>query len=133
MENKYSHKTKLPTFEPTGKKIRLDELVSVDKYVELIREINQSLKEKKITENQAKFLKLAATRWVSFMYDDIAEYYCTTANEEMQRLMKRSALVLLDVDDAFANNIVATKNFVEDIQNAFYHKHPNVLEEYADA
>ena len=37
-----------------------------------------------------------------FNYAVIAEYYAN-ASEEMQRLMEKSALVIIDVDDAIAN------------------------------
>ena len=44
----------------------------------------------------------AAKRHTIFDYRKIAEYYAY-ATAEMQRLMERSALVIIDVNDAIAN------------------------------
>ena len=48
-----------------------------------------------------EFLILACTRHLGFNYSKIAEYYAH-ANKEMQELMEKNALVLIDYDDAIA-------------------------------
>lgn len=55
-----------------------------------------------ITEEERQFLKDAAGRHNVFNYRNIAEYYAH-ATPEMQRLMEKSALVIIDVDNAIAN------------------------------
>ena len=55
-----------------------------------------------ITEEERQFLKDAAGRHNVFNYRNIAEYYAH-AKPEMQRLMEKSALVIIDVDNAIAN------------------------------
>ena len=68
------------------------------KYLELIEEIENS----NVSDAQKKFLKMAATRHIRFIYKNIAEYYAS-ADSEMQRLMEHSALVIIDIDDAIKN------------------------------
>ena len=55
-----------------------------------------------ITEEERQFLKDAAGRHNVFNYRNIAEYYAH-ANPVMQRLMEKSALVIIDIDNAIAN------------------------------
>ena len=45
------------------------------------------------------FLKLAAARHIIFNYENIADYYCN-ASKEMQELMEKSALVIIDFESA---------------------------------
>ena len=72
-----------------------------DKAEELIWEINNS----SVTDQEKKFLIEAAKRHNVFNYRLIAEYYAT-ASKEMQGLMERSALVIIDIDNAIANGYV---------------------------
>ena len=44
---------------------------------------------------------MAASRHVAFNYRNIAEYYAS-APAEVQTLMEKSALVIIDVEDAIA-------------------------------
>ena len=67
----------------------------------LLRNINNST----VSEEEKKFLKMAAARHIVFNYSKIADYYAH-ANKEMQELMEQSALVILDIDDAIANGYV---------------------------
>ena len=55
-----------------------------------------------MTDEEKEFLKYAAFRHNVFNYRNIAEYYAH-ADEEMQALMEKSALVIIDVNDAIAN------------------------------
>lgn len=60
----YSKKTEIPQFEPSGEDVKLVDCVNVDKYIQLIVEIEEALKQNKITEIEARFLKLGASRWL---------------------------------------------------------------------
>ena len=95
---KYSTKTNIPQYEIQGLNIKLSDCIDKQKYIELLKEIENST----VSDAQKKFLKLAATRHIRFIYKNIAEYYAST-NSEMQRLMEHSALVIIDIDDAIRN------------------------------
>ena len=95
---KYSTKTNIPQYEIQGLNIKLSDCIDKQKYLELLKEIENST----VSDAQKRFLKLAATRHIRFIYKNIAEYYAST-NSEMQRLMEHSALVIIDIDDAIRN------------------------------
>ena len=95
---KYSTKTNIPQYEIQGLNIKLSDCIDKQKYIELLKEIENST----VSDTQKKFLKLAATRHIRFIYKKSAEYYAST-NSEMQRLMEHSALVVIDIDDAIRN------------------------------
>lgn len=73
-------------------------MLDTEKAESLIDEIEKS----GVTDQEKEFLKMAAYRHNVFNYRNIAEYYAH-ADVEMQRLMEKSALVIIDVDDAIAN------------------------------
>ena len=72
-----------------------------NKYDKLCMEIKSS----RLPEEEKQFLLLAATRHIVFNYAKIADYYAHSG-EDLQKLMEKSALVLIDVDDAIANGYV---------------------------
>lgn len=92
---KYTKEVKSPQYEITGEKPDFAELCKGDLYYQLINDINLS----KVEEEEKEFLRKAATRHFCFNFKNIAEYYAH-ANEEMQSLMERSALVIIDYKDA---------------------------------
>ncbi len=109
--SKYTEKICVPQYIPTGIKPK-KKTIDRTKYDSLIDEINSS----NVTEEEKDFLKLAATRHIKFDYSTIAEYYCN-ASKEMQELMEKSALVIIDVDDAIANGYVRLSKRIQDIVN----------------
>ena len=109
---KYSRLTKIPQYEPNGKKPDIDSLVNTGKYTTLLREINES----NLSDSEKNFLRLSATRHLVFNYAEIADYYANSS-EEMQDLMEKSALVLIDFDDAIANGYVKLSKRLEAIRN----------------
>ena len=92
-------KSNIPQYEVTGDCPSISEMLDKEKSKELIAEIEKA---EGITEEERQFLKDAAERHNVFNYRNIAEYYAH-ANPEMQRLMEKSALVIIDVDNAIAN------------------------------
>ena len=84
-----------------GEQPSLDELYDTDKTDDLIAEISIS----DVSEAEKQFLIEAAKRHTVFNYRNIAEYYAH-ASYEMQQLMERSALVIIDYEDAIANGYV---------------------------
>lgn len=97
----YSRSMGIPQYEPSGTQPPISALCDHTKYSKLLAEINAS----GVTEEEKKFLKLAAARHLVFNYALIADYYAD-ASPEMQDLMEKSALVILDIDDAIANGYV---------------------------
>ena len=90
-EQKYSSKIEAPIYEPKNKKPHIFELFDKTKTLRLLRQIyncNLPLEEK-------KFLVEAAKRHTIFNYEKIADYYAH-ASKEMQELMERSGLVIID-------------------------------------
>lgn len=61
----------------------------------IINEINNS----NVPEDEKRFLTEAAKRHTVFNYESIADYYAH-ATPEMQLLMERSALVIIDFEKA---------------------------------
>ena len=97
----YTTKIQIPQYIPSNKKPNIGELVNIEKYSKLIRDINES----NVSEEEKEFLKFAATRHIIFNYNKIADYYAHSS-KEMQELMEKSALVILDINDAIANGYV---------------------------
>lgn len=100
-QNKYTAKTNIPQYEPKGEQPTISELVDVSKTNELLRRIKDS----NASEEEKRFLRLAAYRHLCFDYSKIAEYYCH-ADREMQELMEDSMLVIIDFEDAIAKGYV---------------------------
>ncbi len=97
----YSSKVEAPHYNVTGENPAIDELCDTEKADELIREIEAA----DVPRNVKAFLRTAAMRHVVFDFRNIAEYYAH-ADEKVQRLMERSALVVIDFEDAIRNGFV---------------------------
>ena len=67
------------------------------------------------------FLLDAAERHVAFNFQRIANYYAHST-PEVQALMERSALVIIDYNQAIENGLV---RFNEDIDAAFHEDYPD--------
>lgn len=98
IEPKYSQKTNIPQYQITGDCPSLEDMFDTGKSDGLIEEIQAS----SVSSDEKAFLIEAAKRHTVFNYRNIAEYYAH-ASAEMQRLMEKSALVIIDIDDAIAN------------------------------
>ena len=108
----YSTKIGIPDFIPNDKNIELKNCVNAEKYNKLIDEINAN---DLLTETEKKFLRLGATRWIQFRYDNIAQYFCTKASPEFQKMLQQSAMVLIDFDDVLENSLTDAQNFVQSL------------------
>lgn len=98
---KYSRAVTIPQYEIKGEKPHIEELYNNKKVSELLKHIRES----DISDEEKKFLTIAAYRHYVFNYSKIAEYY-PHASKEMQELMEESALVIIDINDAIANGYV---------------------------
>lgn len=107
-DNKYTAEINIPQYEVAGESVTLGQLMDTSWADELIEEIEAS----QVSEAEKSFLIEAAKRHNRFNYRNIAEYYAE-ASEEMQRLMERSALVIIDFDDAIKNGYVQLSKDME--------------------
>ena len=114
-EQKYSSKIEAPIYEPKNKKPHLLELCDKSKTHRLIKEIESS----NLDYEEKKFLVDAARRHNVFNYEKIADYYAHS-NKEMQHLIERSGLVIIDFEKAIQYGYV---KLCEEIRNQY-------LEEY---
>jgi hypothetical protein len=110
-EKKYTTKINAPVYEPKNIKPHVLELYDNSKSQRLINEIKNS----NITEDEKKFLIYAATRHIIFNYEKIADYYAHS-NKEVQNLMERSALVIIDFEKAIQLGYVKLS---EDIKSEY--------------
>ncbi len=107
-DDTYTDKTNIPQYDITGEVPDLSELVDTEKTNELLEEIENS----ELDYNEKEFLKMAAQRHLVFNYKKVAEYYAA-ARPEMQELMEKSALVIIDYNDAIMNGFTALSKEIE--------------------
>ena len=97
----YSRKVSTPVYTPSGRPTSIYECYDPQKYLRMIRRIDNS----NVSDEEKKFLRLAATRHIVFNFERIADYYAS-ASKEMQELMEKSALVIIDFDKAIEEGFV---------------------------
>lgn len=113
-ESKYTDLVGTPQYEITGENPPLSQCCDSNKTEQLIREIEES----SVSEEEKEFLIKAAYRHAAFHYGKVAEYYAE-ASPEMQSLMEKSALVIIDMDNAIENGFVhMTKQLREILDDA---------------
>lgn len=109
----YSKKVKSPIYEPNGEKPDFSEMYDTTKAHQLTEEIKKA----DLSADERTFLLYAAERHVVFNYEKIAEFYAH-ASPEVQNLMERSALVIIDFNKAIENGfVVLSKEIAEAHQN----------------
>ena len=100
-KERYTQKIPHIQYVPKGCNPSVFSLYNAEKYHQLCKEI----KAKDISDDVKKFLLLSATRFIQFDYAQIAEFYCN-ADKEVQSLMEKLGLVIIDFDDAIENGFV---------------------------
>ena len=110
-EQKYTTKVNIPQYEIQGEQPSIYELYDATKTSELIREIEQA----EISEDDKEFLKRAAQRHTVFNYRKIAEYYAN-ANDDVKKLMEKSALVIIDLENAIANGYAKLSDRLQELR-----------------
>lgn len=100
-DSKYTLKVEVPQYLPSAVCPDLSELLDTTKYYQLFHDIEKS----NVSEQEKQFLRLSATRLIGFNFSLIADYY-SHADKEMQELMEKQALVIIDIEDAIANGYV---------------------------
>lgn len=114
-DDKYTKEVVAPTYEPTGDKPNVNELVDLDKTNQLLSEIDAS----EISDDDKQILKLAAHRHNVFNYESVAEYYAHSS-AIVQDLMEKSALVIIDYDKAVEYGFTKLSNEVTEAQKEDY-------------
>ena len=117
LDNVYVQTVDTPIYEPSGPPPEIAELSDRSTADELLREIRDA----ELPEEVERFLLDAAERHVAFNFQRIANYYAH-APANVQALMERSALVVVDYDQAIENGFVRLK---EDIDAAFHEDYPD--------
>lgn len=107
----YEKKVEKPLYNPSAKCPNICTLVDCAKTSKLIREIEHA----NVSNEEKKFLIEAAHRHSIFNYSRIADYYAH-ASKEMQELMEKSALVIVDFDSAIALGYVKLSERIKKIQ-----------------
>jgi ParB-like chromosome segregation protein Spo0J len=100
-ESQYTNKITAPIYEPKGERPPISDLSDKTKTNELCSEIEKA----KLPEDVRGFLLTAAQRHTVFNFRNIAEFYCH-ASADVQHLMERSGLIIIDMDKAIANGFV---------------------------
>lgn len=110
---KYTQKVDVLHYKPTGEKPKISELIDESKAHDLMTDILTA----KISGEERSFLLKATYRHFAFNYRKIAEYYAH-ASKEVQELMEKSALVIIDYDDAIKNGYVKLSKRMEELRKA---------------
>lgn len=115
----YTQKTTHIQYVPnTNSDVDLLSVYNTSKYDSLMKMISES----NVEDSVRKFLELSATRFIEFNYAHIADYYCS-ASKEVQELMEKLGLVIIDYEDAFENGFVKLNDFSREIyEDAKKHK-----------
>lgn len=94
--------------------IKEDVLIDVNEYYNKLKLIEDS----SISDEMKDILKLAATRFIKFRYDQFAkEYYL--ADEETKKLFIELCLVILDKDDAIKAGYTNLSRYITENINLF--------------
>jgi len=109
-DDQYTTKIDSPIYETKIVKPKENELYDINKYNDLINDINKS----NISDDIKEFLRLAATRHIKFNYSKIADYYAYS-DKESQCLIEDSALVIIDYDKAIEKGFVNVYNTIENL------------------
>lgn len=114
-QKKYTNVINIPHYEIKGLCPNELELIDQRKYYELVNEIERS----NITNEQKEFLLKAATRHLAFNYTLIAEYYAHQ-DKTMQDLMEKSALVIIDYNNAIKYGYANLMEQINEIEEEDY-------------
>ena len=107
----YTRKIEAPIYEPSNDKPKYSDMYDMSKYDNLVSEIEES----NISDDDKKFLKMAAARHIIFNFENIADFYAHS-DKVVQKLMEDSALIIIDFNKAIELGFVKLSN---DISNIF--------------
>ena len=111
MNNTYTKKVGSLFYEPKGDCPSVEQMIDIGKTKELLDEINSTA----MPDEYKRLLTIAAYRHIKYNYAKIAEYYCH-APANVQRLMEKSALVVIDFDDAIKMGFTVFNKKLEELR-----------------
>lgn len=106
--NEYSRKISTPIYEIKGELPSIEQMINTSKADKIIEQIQKL----DIEEKDKDFLLKCAYRLYEFSYKDIAEYYAHQ-NKQVQEIMEKMALVIIDFNKAVENGYVELNTFIE--------------------
>lgn len=112
LQTEYDNKINTPEYKVMNIDVDIKSLFDDRKTKRIISEINNS----NVNIDEKIFLINAANRHTVFNYQNIAEYYAKS-NIEMQKLMERQALVIIDFDNAYKYGYIKLAN---EIANQYF-------------
>lgn len=98
-EEEFKFDNNIPQYQIKWEDVNIDECFGSEITDKLIQEINDS----GLGDKEKRLLIIGAYRRAVLNYRKIAEYYASKATEEMQNLMEKMGLVIIDYDNAIAN------------------------------
>ena len=113
--NPYTGKVQIPQYDVQGDDVEAGELCDDLKQRELEEEI---LSTPGLSDDDRDFLIKASMRHLVFDYKNIAEYYAKSS-AVVQRLMEKSALVIIDYEDAIANGYVTLSKALQKLRKPY--------------
>lgn len=108
VDETYTSKTDVPQYEVRGIKPDITMLYDDSKAKSLMDEIEAA----DVPDDVKRFLLIAASRHIVFNFSAIAEYYAQ-APKNVQELMERQALVIIDYDNAIKNGYTKLKEEID--------------------
>jgi hypothetical protein len=111
-ESNYTSKIITPEYLPSNIKPHILELYDESKTRRLINQINSS----NLSEDEKIFLIISASRHTVFNYQKIADYY-SNSEKEMQQLMERQALIIIDFDSAYKYGYI---KLAQEVANQYF-------------
>jgi hypothetical protein len=109
-DNKYASQIVAPVYHPTGENPAVADLRDTG-YAETLR---TEIEAAGLGNDLRRFLLSAAERHTVFNFALIAEFYAH-ADAEVQHLMERSGLVIIDFDKAVENGFVSMSEILADL------------------
>jgi hypothetical protein len=116
-ESNYSTNIESPIYEIKGEKPAISELYDTTKTGEL----SSNIMKVDLPDDVRGFLMAAATRHTVFNYENIAEFYAHQ-DPDVQELMRQSALVIIDLEQAIENGFVNLSKNIEQIRQQDLHE-----------
>lgn len=110
IDNKYASQIVAPVYHPTGDNPAVTDLSDTE-YAETLR---SEIEAAGLDDDLRQFLLSAAERHTVFNFAQIAEFYAH-ADADVQHLMERSGLVIIDFDKAVENGFVSMSHILAEL------------------
>lgn len=109
LPEEYTRKISTPIYEIRGECPQISDMINTEKADKYIEEI----KKLKVDAETKDFLIKTASRLYEFRYDKIAEYYAHQ-EKDVQEVMEKLALIIIDINKALENGYLELNSFIEE-------------------